>query len=103
MLENIMSQLVITIDRPYYRCLEPLEFAMAMAAFDHDVTVEIKGDAVELLSEQLPPLPFSGKDLNKLMKSLPLYDIDVVQTGSSDSNTSPNPAIQNSHTHIVFD
>ena len=94
-----MADIMITLDRPYYECLEPLELAMAMAAFDHDVKIRLKGNAKSLQSGQLPLLAFSGKDLNKIMKSLALYDIEIL---SDDIEQWPD-AEHNPITHLVFD
>lgn len=94
-----MAHILVTIDRPYYQCLEPLELAMALAAFDHEVIICLKGHAVDLMSGQVPPLPSSGKDLNKLMKSLALYDIEII----TDADTQLLNNTDESLTQLTFD
>lgn len=99
-----MANVRITLDRPYYECLEPLELAMALAAFDHDVKILLKGSSKELQQGRLPALPFSGKDLNKIMKSLALYDIEVATDEmASIGEANINDSDTDVTTYLVFD
>ena len=99
-----MANVLITLDRPYYECLEPLELAMALAAFDHDVKLLLKGNSKELQKGTLPVLPFSGKDLNKVMKSLTLYDIEIATDDTASvGGAQINDSNRDATIHLVFD
>ena len=57
---------------------EPLELALALAAFDQPPCLIFEGAGLQWLTKDIQAFAPGGKSPAKLLKSLPLYDCDQV-------------------------
>ena len=65
-----------------------LDATLACGAFGQAVKLVLEGPAIELL-KPLPAAPESGRNLHKMIASLPLYDVERVYILSEDLTTIP--------------
>ncbi|TNC84088.1 MAG: hypothetical protein CSH36_15440 [Thalassolituus sp.] len=72
------KQLLIIITTPPTPDCEALEFALAMAAFDHDVNIVFCGDGLFWLQPGQTARKPGGKNPQKLIKALPMYGIESI-------------------------
>jgi len=70
------KQILILVTTPPTPDCEALEFALAMAAFDHDVSILFCGDGLFWLEAGQSERKPGGKNPQKLVKALPMYGID---------------------------
>lgn len=73
-----MAKLVISIQTPPDSYLEPLELALAMAAFDHEICLVFINQGLNWLHPDQSARTASGKSPSKMLASLALFNIDQV-------------------------
>ena len=82
--------------------LEPLELAMACAAFERQVALIFSGDGLDwLINKQEPKRP-GGKAADKLVKALAMYDCDQVYYVVDEEHQLPNATLVNNVEEISF-
>lgn len=75
---------LIILSSPPSQDLEPLELALALAAFDHPVTLLLTGAGIGWLNRLQQPRKPAGKSPDKLVGALPMYDIERVYYSQAD-------------------
>lgn len=66
-----------------------LDATLACGAFGQTVKLVLEGPAIELL-KPLPATPEGGRNLHKMIASLPLYDVERVYLLSEDLSSIPD-------------
>jgi len=86
------SWLVLITSGPYEHGLETdpaIDVIMAAGAFGQQAAVVFMGDGLNYLNTDLAPKA-GHSDLRKLLKSLPIYDVDDVFVWAEDKQTPEN-------------
>ncbi|MFL0808757.1 MAG: DsrE family protein [Oceanobacter sp.] len=78
------NRVLIILSTPPSQDMEALELALALAAFEHPVTLLLTGAGVGWLYQQQQPRKPNGRSADKLMAVLPMYDIDQVYYADGD-------------------
>ena len=79
MTESVQANsILILLSSPPSQDMEPLELALALAAFDHPVTLLCIGAGLGWLVSTQQPRKDQGKSPDKLVSALPMYDIDQI-------------------------
>ena len=85
---------LILLSTPPSQDMEPLELALALAAFDHPVTLLCLEAGLGWLLSKQQPRKVQGKSPDKLVSALPMYDIDQIWYAESALLASPLEAGQ---------
>ena len=91
-MDNTRAWLFIVGSSPYTHELpsDPaIDATMAAGAFGQSASVLFTGDGCQYLNQGISP-PAEQADLRKLLKSLPLYDIDHLYVSSNEPTASIN-------------
>lgn len=82
-----MSSVCVLVSTPPSPDPEVIEMILALAAFEHQVSVVFRGAGTGwLLKEQTPRKP-GGKSPAKVLSALPMYDVDQIGYCSDDTLT----------------
>lgn len=73
-----MAKITISIENPPDAYLEPLELALAMAAFDHEISLVFINQGISWLYPEQGARAASGKSPSKMLASLALFNIEQV-------------------------
>lgn len=74
---------LIILSTPPSQDMEPLELALALAAFDHPVSLLCCGAGLGWLLKPQQPRKGAGKSPDKLVSALPMYDIEQLWYSAS--------------------
>ncbi len=83
---------LLMLSSPPGQDMEALELALALAAFEHPVSVLLLGSGIGWLNTPQQPRKPGGKSPDKLMSALPMYDIEQVFYRVDDTNGHASPA-----------
>lgn len=78
------NPVLIILSTPPSQDMEALELALALAAFEHSVTLLLTGAGIGWLYQQQQARKPNGRSADKLMAVLPMYDIDQVYYAAAD-------------------
>lgn len=69
---------LLILSSPPGQDMEALELVLALAAFEHPVSVLLLGSGIGWLNTPQQPRKRGGKSPDKLVSALPMYDIEQV-------------------------
>lgn len=92
-----MAKLLISIQTPPDPYLEPLELALAMAAFEHDISLVFLDQGLSWLYPEQNARAASGKSPSKMLASLALFNINQLYCING-----TNPSMAQSISHAQY-
>tara|TARA_B100001109_G_scaffold255890_1_gene262522 strand:- start:252138 stop:252485 length:348 start_codon:yes stop_codon:yes gene_type:complete len=81
-----MSSVCVVISTPPSPDPEVIELALALATFDHDVSLIFTGAGIGWLIKEQAARKITGKSPASLIKALPVYDCDRVLYCTDDND-----------------
>ncbi len=106
-----MAHFVISIQNPVDEYLEPMELALALAAFEHSISLVFIRQGLSWLTPNQQPRVEGAKSPSKLLKSLPLFGIENCYALTSQidlpqvsciSNATYQQLLQSADNHFSF-